>query len=124
MARNQAPGIPKPTAEAQLRTRSGLATADTFLTTDSSITSAESFVEARAGASHSPDTFLVAADGFVAPDDRMSVTPADSFNVASEASASTADSFVASVASSFSHGSPYSSLASPCSSQQGFFDSR
>ena len=40
---------------------------------------------------------------------------------------SPADSFVASVASnasSFSHGSPYSSMASPCPSQQGFFDSR
>ena len=44
--------------------------------------------------------------------------------MASDVSVSTADSFVASVASSFSHGSPYSSLASPCPSQQGFFDAR
>ena len=111
----------------QLRpSRPGLATADTFLTADGTITAADGYVEARAVGSHTPDTYLVAADSsFVTPDDRLSGTPVDSFVAgSSEATASTADSFVASVASSFSHGSPYSSLASPCSSQQGFFDSR
>jgi len=101
----------------------GLPTADSFMAAEGSVTTADNFVESRSTAGPTPDSFIVTADSFVTPDERLSGTPGDSF-ISSEPSVSTADSFVASVASSFSHGSPYSSLASPCSSQQSFFDSR